>query len=96
VSRPADRQAPGRYEIRIQGHLDEHWSAWFAGLTLIHEDDGTTVLRGDVTDQAQLHGLLTKVRDLGTALISVTPLDDGGPDSREQRHPLATDTDASP
>jgi hypothetical protein len=94
MSRPADRQAPGRYEIRIQGHLDEHWSAWFAGLTLIHQDDGTTILRGYVTDQAQLHGLLTKVRDLGTVLISVALLGDGGPASREQRHPLATDADA--
>jgi hypothetical protein len=62
---------PAHYELRIAGHLDEYWSAWFDGLTLIREDDGTTILRGAVTDQAELHGLLAKVRDLGTTLISV-------------------------
>ena len=72
-------QRPGpyalvHYELRIQGHLDEHWSAWFGGLTLIREDDGTTTLRGAVADQAELHGLLAKVRDLGTTLISVNPI----------------------
>jgi hypothetical protein len=64
-------QGPGHYELRIEGHLDEHWSAWFGGLTLIREDDGTTTLRAPVTDQAELHGLIAKVRDLGTTLISV-------------------------
>jgi len=59
------------YEITIEGHLDEHWSAWFGGLTLVRADDGTTTLRGAVADQAELHGLLAKVRDLGTTLISV-------------------------
>ena len=60
-----------RYELRVEGHLDEHWSTWFDGITLTHENDGTTTLRGAVTDQAELHGLLAKVRDLGTTLISV-------------------------
>jgi len=60
------------YEIRVQGHLDEHWSAWFGGLTLAHRDDGTTTLRGVVADQAELHGLLVKVRDIGATLVSVT------------------------
>ena len=64
--------APLRYELRIQGHLDQHWSTWFGGLALTCEDDGTTTLRGAVTDQAELHGLLAKVRDLGATLISVT------------------------
>ena len=54
----------GHYEIRIEGHLDEYWSAWFNGLTVIREADGTTTLRGEVTDQAGLHGLLATVRDL--------------------------------
>jgi len=63
------------YELRVEGHLDEHWSSWFGGLTLVHEDDGTTTLHGVVTDQAELHGLLTKVRDLGATLISVTATD---------------------
>lgn len=69
------------YELRVQGHLDQHWSAWFDGFTLTHQDDGTTILRGEVRDQAELHGLLAKVRDLGTALISVTPLGDAGSDA---------------
>ena len=64
-------EGPG-YEFCIAGHLDDHWSTWFDGMTVIHEDDGTTILRGNVTDQAELHGLLAKVRDLGATLISVT------------------------
>lgn len=59
-------------EIRVAGHLDERWSAWFGGLTLTREDDGSTTLRGAVADQAELHGLLAKVRDLGAPLLSVT------------------------
>jgi hypothetical protein len=65
----------GSYELRIAGHLDEHWSAWFGGLTLTHTDEGTTILRGPVTDQAELHGLLAKVRDLGATLVSVQAID---------------------
>ncbi|QBR93324.1 hypothetical protein [Nocardioides euryhalodurans] len=64
------------YEIRIQGRLDERWSAWFDDLTLSQED-GTTVLRGHVTDQAALHGLLHKLRDLGLPLLSVTRAEPG-------------------
>jgi hypothetical protein len=67
------------YELRIEGHLDERWSAWFGGLTVIREDDGTTTLRGIVADQAELHGLLAKVRDLGTTLISVRTIDSDPP-----------------
>ena len=63
------------YEIRIEGHLDAHWSAWFGGLAVIPEDDGTTTLRGALADQADLHGVLAKVRDLGATLISVTTID---------------------
>jgi hypothetical protein len=65
---------PAHYELRIEGHLDEYWSAWFGGLTLVREDDGTTTLRGTVRDQAELHGLLSKVHDLGVTLISVTSI----------------------
>ena len=75
VNRRPGPHAPAHYELRIEGHLAEYWSAWFGGLTLIREDDGTTTLRGAVTDQAQLHGLLAKVRDLGTTLISVKTID---------------------
>jgi hypothetical protein len=70
--------APAHYELRIEGHLDGHWSAWFGGLVLRCEDDGTTTLRGAVTDQAELHGLLAKVRDLGATLVSVTAIDPQG------------------
>jgi hypothetical protein len=66
--------APAHYEIRVGGHLDEHWSTWFDGLTLTHHDDGTTTLRGVVSDQAELHGLLAKVRDIGVTLVSVSTI----------------------
>ena len=72
MNQPARPTAPTHYELRIEGDLDQHWSAWFGGLTLTHQDDGTTTLRGLVTDQAQLHGMLAKVRDLGVTLISVS------------------------
>ncbi|HET6562518.1 MAG TPA: GNAT family protein [Marmoricola sp.] len=62
-----------RYELRVGEHLDERWSVWFGPLELDHRPDGTTTLRGAVTDQAELHGLLAKVRDLGVSLISVGP-----------------------
>jgi hypothetical protein len=55
----------------VTGHLDDHWATWFDGLILHRDSDGTTTLTGPVTDQAQLHGLLARIRDLGVALISV-------------------------
>jgi len=61
----------GSYEIRLKGHLAVRWADWFDGMTLTQESDGTTVLRGSVVDQAALHGLLGKVRDLGLPLIAV-------------------------
>ena len=64
-------EKPGLYEIRVKGHLDAHWSAWFDGLSLIRETDGTTSILGALADQAALHGVLQKVRDLGLELISV-------------------------
>jgi hypothetical protein len=63
---------PGRYEIRLKGHLASRWAAWFNGMTLTTKSDGTTVLEGPVVDQAALHGLLTKLRDIGLPLLSVT------------------------
>lgn len=69
---PGLRRGPIRYELRLQGHLDQHWSSWFTGLTLTHNQDGTTSLCGTLADQAELHGLLAKVRDLGATLLSVT------------------------
>jgi len=67
--------AAPRYELRLDGHLDDRWTAWFDDPTLIREIDGTTTLRGPVPDQAALHGLLAKVRDLGVTLISVEVID---------------------
>ena len=69
------RQEAGLYEIRLKGHLDARWAAWFDGLSLTQECDGTTVIRGSVIDQAALHGLLSKVRDLGLPLVAVTQVD---------------------
>jgi hypothetical protein len=66
-----DCHEPGRYEIRLKGHLDGRWAAWFDGLSLRLESDGTTVIHGLVADQSALHGLLQKVRDTGLPLISV-------------------------
>lgn len=79
TSTPESREA-GRYEIRLTGHLDPHWTAWFDGLTVRRESDGTTVIRGQVADQAALHGLLQRVRDLGLPLVSVTPVEADQPD----------------
>ena len=77
---PAGRpDGPPRYEIRLRGRLSPRWAAWFDGMALTTADDGTTTLRGPVTDQAALHGLLQKVRDLGLPLLSVTPLDPDQP-----------------
>jgi hypothetical protein len=70
TSTPDSREA-GCYEIRLTGHLDARWAAWFDGLTVRHEGDGTTVISGQIADQAALHGLLQRVRDLGLPLVSV-------------------------
>ena len=70
---------PGQYEIRLEGRLHSRWAAWFDGMSLTHESDGTTVLSGPVVDQAALHGLLQKVRDAGLPLISVAQVDSPGP-----------------
>lgn len=58
-------------ELRIQGHLDPRWSDWLDGLTLVPQDDGTTLLKGEVTDQTALYGLLNRLRDLNLTLLSI-------------------------
>ena len=62
------------YQMRVKGHLDSDWTDWFEGLTITREDNGDTLLTGPVVDQAALHALLKKVRDLGMQLISVNPV----------------------
>jgi len=64
-----------QYEIRVSGHLDARWTAWFDGLTLTHEGDGTTAIRGVLADQAALHGLLQKLRGAALPLVSITRVD---------------------
>jgi hypothetical protein len=77
------RSEAGRYEIRIKGRLDAHWAAWFDGLSISQDSDGTTVISGPVADQAALHGVIQRVRDLGLPLVSVTRLSPDGPDQPE-------------
>src|SRR6266496_1579245 len=87
-----DRHAPGRYEIRLKGHLDNRWADWFDGLSFTHASDGTTILAGPLVDQAALYGLLRQVRDLGLPLVSVIQVDpkpasgsDGNADTDQNR-----------
>jgi hypothetical protein len=78
-----DHYEPGIYEIRIKGHLDIKWADRFEGLTITLEEDGDTLLTGPVIDQAALHGLLKKVRDLGMPLVSVCPIEPGHTDQSD-------------
>jgi hypothetical protein len=81
--RPADRPDSGWYEIRLQGRLDRRWADWFEDLTLETSDAGVTTLQGPVADQAALHGILARLRDLGLPLLAVesvpAPVDEDGP-----------------
>lgn len=72
-------QSPTRYRIQVGGHLDDHWATRFSRLTLTRECDGTTTLVGPVADQAELHGMLTLVRDLGVPLLGVALIDPPAP-----------------
>ena len=72
-----DPGQPMVYQIRIKGHLGRQWTNWFGGLTITALDNGETLLTGSVVDQAALHGLLKKVRDLGMPLVSVSPVKPG-------------------
>jgi hypothetical protein len=79
---PADR--PAHYEIRVRGVLDRHWSGWFEGLEVSSDEPGQTLIAGPVADQAALHGLLAKVRDLGLPLLSVRGISPGEEPEKEQ------------
>ena len=80
-----DYHEPGLYEIRIKGHLDNRWADWFEGLTITALDNGETLLTGPVVDQAALHGLLRKVRDLAMPLLSVTRVRPGQADAKARQ-----------
>jgi len=68
-----ERRMSTSYVITIRGHLEDHWSVWFEGLTITNRDNGEATIAGPVADQAALHGLLAKIRDLGLPLIAVVP-----------------------
>ena len=74
---------PVIYQIRIKGHLSREWTDWFEGMTITLEDNGDTLLTGPVVDQAALHGLLKKVRDLGVPLLSIWPAEPGQADASD-------------
>ena len=78
---PPTSNAP-YYEIRLKGHLEARWAQWFDGLTITLEENGNTLLSRPLADQAALHGILKKVRDLGLALLSVNSVE---PDTKEVR-----------
>jgi hypothetical protein len=90
---PADQHEPGCYEIRLQGRLDQRWSAWFDGMTLTTSPGpagAQTILRGPVVDQAALHGLLARLRDVGLPLLSITRVE---PVSNDERAAAAEEHD---
>lgn len=62
------------YELRVEGHLDDHWSAWLGEFTITRHHDGTSTLTGPIADQAQLHGVLARLRDIGATLLSLNAL----------------------
>ena len=74
------------YEIRVQGHLDQRWSGWFDGLTITYEGADVTMLRGPLVDEAALHGILIKVRDLTLPLLAVSRVAAQGPDPSSPEH----------
>jgi len=78
------------YQIRVKGHIDPRWTDWFGGLTITLEDSGNTSIAGLVADQAALHGLLRKVRDLGTVLLSVNIVE---PDQTDGNQEKSSDSD---
>ena len=77
INSESEKAQPMVYQIRIKGHLGRQWTDWFGGLTITLEDNGETLLTGPVVDQAALHGLLRKVRDLGMPLLSVSRVEPG-------------------
>jgi hypothetical protein len=83
LNQKTDSSQPVIYQIRLKGHLDSQWTDWFEGLTITLEEAGDTLLTGPIVDQAALHGLLKKVRDLGLPLVSVCPVEPGQEDQQD-------------
>lgn len=79
IYQKTEQNQPGCYQIRLKGQLDSKWTEWFEGMSITLEEDGNTLLTGPVIDQAALHGLLKKIRDLGLTLLAINPV---GPGSR--------------
>ncbi len=75
MAEPKNTPVCKNYEIKLKSHLSESWADWFDGMTFSHEKDGTTKLIGKIIDQAALHGLLKKIRDLGLPLLSVNHIE---------------------
>ena len=80
-----DPSQPQVYKIRIQGHLDSRWANWFDGMTITLEENGDTLLTGKVIDQAALHGLLKKIRDLGMSLVAVNCIEPSSTNNPETK-----------
>jgi len=72
------------YELRVHGHLDQHWSAWLEGLSISYEEDGTSLLRGPLADEAALYGVLMKIRDLAVPLLAVNRVEANGTEGQGQ------------
>ncbi len=90
----SDPGSPARYEIRVEGVLGRRWAAWFGNLQ-IENDERQTIISGSFTDQAALHGVLAKVRDLGLCLVSIRRLDEAeirDPGAPDQDHPRLPDS----
>ena len=83
-----DHDEPGLYEIRLKGHLDARWADRFGSMTITLAENGETLLTGPVIDQAALHGLLKKVRDLGMPLVSVNRVKADHPDASDVKHSI--------
>jgi len=81
----ADHDPVPHYEIRVKGHLGSGWAAWFDGLSLTDDADGTTVIHGPLLDQAALHGLMAKLRDVGIPLISLSQIASDAPTQTHER-----------
>jgi hypothetical protein len=89
INSESDPGQPLVYQIRIKGHLGREWTDWFGGLTITLQDNGETQLTGALVDQAALHGVLRKVRDVGMPLLSVIGITPSQPDASDVKHEIS-------